>query len=113
MGTTSSTLQESSSSTQPFQLIFEKALKEYEKKTGKALTTHPLAVEINGCASTEAILAILESKCRDLDQSQKGDERLTKWLKPTVNILNALSPTFGTVVGMVSYSIYPRYLPVP
>ena len=112
MATTSSTLQ-ASSSTSPFQLIFEKALQEYEKKTGKDLTTHPLATEINGCASPEDILAILEAKARDLDQSQKGDERLTKWLKPTVNILHALSATLGPAVGMVSYRIYLRYLPVP
>ena len=113
MATTSSTLQASSSSTSPFQIIFEKALQEYEKKTGKDLTTHPLATEINRCASPEAILVILEAKARDLDQSQKGDERLTKWLKPTVNILHALSATFGPAVGMVSYRIYLSYLPVP
>ena len=103
MGTTSSTLRASSSSTTPpFQLIFEKALHEYEKKTRKDLTTHPLAAEINGCASPEAILAILETKARELDQSQGGDERLTKWLDPTVNILNVLSATLGQGVGMVS-----------
>ena len=113
MGTTSSTLQESSSSTPPFQLIFEKALKEYEKKTGKDLTSHPLAAEINGCASSEDILTILEAKAKELDKSQNGDERLTKWLKPTVNILHALSPTLGQAAGMVSYNIYLRYLPVP
>ena len=104
MGTTSSALQASSSSTSTFQTIFEKALKEYKKKTGKDLTTHPLAAEINGCASPEAILAILERKARELNQPQGSDERLTKWLDPTVNILNALSATVGQGVGLVSYS---------
>ena len=103
---TMSTPRESSSSTPSFQIIFDNALKEYEKKIGKDLTTHPLAVEINGCVSPEAILAILEAKARDLDESQKGDEQLTKWLKPTVNILHALSATLGPAVGMVSYRIY-------
>jgi hypothetical protein len=102
MGTTTSTLQASSSSTPHFQLIFEKALKEYKKKTGEDLATHPLAAQINGSASPEAILAILEAKARELDQSQSGDERLTKWLGPTVNILNALSATLGQGVGIVS-----------
>lgn len=110
MGTTSSTLRASSSnSTSPFQLILEKALKEYEKKTGEDLATHPLTAEINGCVSPLAILAILEAKARELDQSQSGDERLTKWLDPTVNILNALSTTLGQGVGMVNYSNSLRY----
>jgi hypothetical protein len=113
MDTAPSTLQASSSSTPHFQHIFEKALKEYKKKTGKELTTHPLAAEINGCVSPEAILAILEAKARELDQSQSSNERLTKWLNPTVNILNALSATLGPGVGMVSYSNYLRYLSVP
>ena len=102
MATTSSP-QESSSSTPAFQKIFEKALKEYKKKTGKDLTTHPLAAEINGCASPEAIFSILERKATELNQSQSSDERLTKWLDPTVNILNALSATLGQGVGLVSY----------
>ena len=103
MGTTTSTLQASSSSTPPFQLIFEKALKEYEKKTGKDLTTHPLAAEINDCASPEAVLAILEAKARELDQSQSGDERLTKWLGPTVNVLFMLSETLGEGISLVNF----------
>jgi hypothetical protein len=113
MGTTTSTLQESSSSTPHFQNIFEKALKEYKKKTGEDLATHPLAAEIDDCISPEAILAILEAKARELDQSQSGEERLTKWLDPTVNILNALSITLGQGVGMVGYSIYLRCSSVP
>ena len=113
MGTTPSTLQESSSSTQAFQTIFEKALKEYKKKTGKDLTTHPLAAEINGCTSPEAILAVLERKAGELNRSQSSDERLTKWLDPTVNILNALSATLGQGVGLVSYSNWPRYSSLP
>ena len=113
MGQTSSTLRGSSSSTSPFQLIFERALQEYKKKTGKDLATHPLAAEINGCASPDAILAILEAKARELDESQSGDERLTKWLDPTVNILNALSATLGQGVSTVSWSFCARYMSVP
>ena len=106
---TSSSPQASSSSTLAFQKIFEKALKEYKKKTGKDLTNHPLAAEINSCTSPEAILAILERKAGELNQSQSSDERLTKWLDPTVNILNALSATLGEGVGSVSYRNQPRY----
>ena len=91
------------SSTIPnFQPILEKALIEYKKKTRKDLTTHPLTAEIRACDSPEAILAVLQGKARELDQSQSGDERLTKWLTPTVNVLNALSSTVGAGVGAVS-----------
>ncbi|KAH9162802.1 hypothetical protein EDB89DRAFT_1913050 [Lactarius sanguifluus] len=40
-------------------------------------------------------------KANELNQSQSNDERLTKWLTPTVNVLNALSSTLGEGVGTV------------
>ena len=97
-----STSQQESSATPNFQPILDKALKEYKRKTGKELTTHPLADEINGCSSPDAILAVLQGKANELNQSKSSDERLTKWLTPTVNVLNALSATLGQGVGTVS-----------
>ncbi|KAI9438792.1 hypothetical protein H4582DRAFT_2057408 [Lactarius indigo] len=91
----------SSSSTPNFQPIFEKALEEYKKKTGNDLTAHPLAAEINGCDSLESIITVLERKANELNQSRSSDDRLTKWLGPTVNILNALSATLGEGAGSV------------
>ncbi|KAN0127782.1 hypothetical protein V8E53_014395, partial [Lactarius tabidus] len=96
-----STSQQASSATPNFQPILDQALKEYKKKTGKELTTHPLAEEIKGCSSPDAILAVLQGKANELNQSQSSDERLTKWLTPTVNVLNALSATLGQGVGTV------------
>jgi hypothetical protein len=88
------------SSTQP---IFDKAVAEYKKKTGKDLTTHPLAAEIRSCGSPEAILTVLEKNANELTQCRRSDERLIKWLNPTVNVLNALSATLGEGAGSVSY----------
>ena len=100
----SSSLQKSSSSTPNFRPIFDKALKEYERKTGENLTTHPLAAEINRCrASPQAILTVLERQANELNTSQGSDERLTKWLDPTVNVLDALATTLGSAAGLVSY----------
>ena len=94
------------STTNPnFQLILDKALEEYKKKTKKDLITHPLAEEIRACDSPEAILAVLQGKANDLNRSQSSDERLTKWLTPTVNVLNALSATLGVGLGTVSSSM--------
>ncbi|KAI9434642.1 hypothetical protein H4582DRAFT_2130978, partial [Lactarius indigo] len=98
---TMSTSLQPSSSIPNIHPIFEKALKEYKKKTGKEISTHPLAEEINGCSSTEAILTVLQGKANELNQSQTSDERLTKWLTPTVNVLDALSSTLGEGVGTV------------
>ena len=99
----SSSLQPSSSSTPNFQPIFEKALQEYKKTTGNDLTTQPLAAEIKGCDSPQAVLAVLESKANELNRSRSRDERLIKWLNPTVNILSALSAILGQGAGLVSY----------
>ncbi|KAI9432836.1 hypothetical protein H4582DRAFT_2188881 [Lactarius indigo] len=101
MSSVSSSLQASSSSTPHFQPIFEKALEEYKKRTGEELTAHPLAAEIKCCDSPDAILAVLEGKADELNQSRSKDDRLTKWLSPTVNILNALSATLGESIGSV------------
>ena len=98
------------SSTSNFQPILDQALKEYRKKTGKELTTHPLAEEIKGCGSPDAILAILQGKANELNQSQSSDERLTKWLTPTVNVLNALSATLGQGLGTVSLNVCPYHI---
>ncbi|KAH9023292.1 hypothetical protein EDB85DRAFT_329766 [Lactarius pseudohatsudake] len=89
------------SSTPNYHPIFEKALREYKKKTNKEISTHPLAEEINGCGTIEAILTVLQGKANELNQSRSSDERLTKWLTPTVNVLNALSATLGEGVGTV------------
>ncbi|KAH9047977.1 ankyrin repeat-containing domain protein [Lactarius deliciosus] len=97
----SSNIQVPSSSTPNFQSIFEKALEEYKKKTGNDLAAHPLAAEINDCDSPESILAVLEGKANELNQSRSSNDRLTKWLNPTVNILNALSATLGESAGSV------------
>ena len=101
-----STSQQASSTTPNFQPILDKALKEYKKKTGKELTSHPLAEEVKGCSSPDAILAVLQGKANELNQSQTSDERLTKWLTPTVNVLNALSATLGQGVGTVSPHVF-------
>ena len=67
--------------------------------TGKDLTTHPFAAEINGCASPESILTVLQRKANELDPSRRSDERLTRWLTPTVSVLtHSLSPLVRALV---------------
>jgi hypothetical protein len=82
-----------------FQLIFNNALEAYEKRTKNGLLTHPLAVELQTCNSPSDILAFLR---RQADQSPSSDDRWTKWLDPTVNVLYMLSETLGEGVSLVS-----------
>ena len=89
------------SSSSRLQAIFEAALKSYQKQTKKDLIKHPLASQLQDCDSTNAILAILQDQIREFDKSHSGDERLTKWLCPTVNVLNAFSATVSGGVSLV------------
>jgi len=84
-----------------FQLIFNNALKAYEKRTKNDLVAHPLAAQFQACNSPSAILAVLRQRVQELNQSETTDERWTKWLDPTVNILYSLSATLGEGVGLV------------
>ena len=85
-----------------FQSIFYVALKAYEKKTKKDLLAHPLAAQLQACKSPGDILAVLQGKVNELDQSMSADERLSQWLNPTINVLYSFSATIGAGVGLVS-----------
>ena len=91
------------SSSSKFQLIFNDALKAYEKRTKKNLLDHPLATELENCNSPSGILAVLHQQ--GLDQSLRDDDRWTKWLDPTVNVLYMLSRALGEGIGLVSFKI--------
>jgi hypothetical protein len=85
-----------------FQAIFQAALDSYQKQTKKDLLAHPLASQLQSCESTAAILAILQGQVQQFDKS-RGDERLTKWLGPTVNVLCAFSATISGGVSLVRF----------
>jgi hypothetical protein len=87
-----------------FQLIFNNALKAYERRTKNNLLAHPLAAQLQTCDSPSSIFAVLQEQVQRVDQARSGDERWTKWIDPTVNVLFAFSATIGAGVAMV----YPR-----
>ena len=89
------------SSSSNFQLVINNALDKYKKRTKNDLLAHPLAAQIQTCNSPGAILAVLQQQVNDLDQSRSGDERWSRWLDPTVNVLYALSSTIAAGVGLV------------
>jgi hypothetical protein len=95
-------MSQATSASSDFQSIFYAALKAYEKKTKKDLLAHPLAAQLQACSSPGNILAVLQDKVNELDQSRSADERLSQWLSPTINVLYSFSATIGAGVGLVS-----------
>ncbi|KAH9036410.1 hypothetical protein EDB84DRAFT_1186072 [Lactarius hengduanensis] len=90
-----------STSSSNFESIFRSAFKAYKKRTGQDITSHPLATWLNTCDSPGAIRAVLRAQVQEFDRSRRDDERLTKWLDPTVNVLYAFSSTLAEGVGLV------------
>ncbi|KAI9450365.1 hypothetical protein BJY52DRAFT_1215522 [Lactarius psammicola] len=88
-------------SSSDFQAIFYASLKEYEKKTKKDLLAHPLLAQLQTCNSPTDILAVLRGQVQQFEQSTCGDDKFTRWLNPTVNVLYAFSMALGEGVGLV------------
>ena len=104
--------QHTPASSSNFQLIINNALEAYKKRTKNDLLAHPLAPQLQACDTPGAILAILQQQVQ-LYQSS-SDDRWTKWLDPTVNVLFAFSATLGAGAGLVCSrtSAYQRYAPL-
>ncbi|KAH9009089.1 hypothetical protein EDB84DRAFT_1221289 [Lactarius hengduanensis] len=89
------------SSTSNFISIFEAASNAFKKLTGQDLDAHPFSAEFDNCDSPDAVLSIFRKQAEIFDEIRKGDERLIKWLDPTVHILFALSAALGEGVGLI------------
>ena len=77
------------------------ALDKYKKRTKRDLITHPLAAQLQSCNSPSAILAVLQQQVQGPDQSRSSDERWSRWLDPTVNVIYVLSSTLAAGVSLV------------
>ena len=83
-----------------FDTIYTAALDAYKKKTKKDIASHPLAAQLQSCDSSNAILTVLRAQVQANDKAQNTDEKWTKWLDPTVNVVSAFSAVFN-VAGPV------------
>ncbi|KAH9001948.1 hypothetical protein EDB83DRAFT_2324510 [Lactarius deliciosus] len=90
------------SSSSNLQAIFNDSIKEYRKKTKKDLLLHPLMGQLQTCNSPADILAVLRTQVQQFEESTSGDDKLTKWLNPTVNVLYAFSAVLGEGVGLIT-----------
>ena len=91
-----------------FASVFNAALDTYRRKTKKDLASHPLLPTLQSCDSPEAVLTVLREQFPGFSESQNGDDRLTKWVTPTVNVLYAFSDTPGQGIGLVSIKMIIR-----
>ena len=102
-----STVPSTSTSQSNFVTIFNAALETYKRKTKEDLASHPLLPSLQSCDSPEAVLTVLREQIPAFCQPQNGDDRLTKWVTPTVNVLYSFSATLGAGVGLVNISSFP------
>ena len=84
-----------------FQLVFDSALETYKQRTKKDLLTHPLAGRLGACKLASSVLIVLQEQVQELNQSQRRNERLTRWLDPTVKVLHAFSGALEKDVTLV------------
>src|SRR5579863_1829901 len=91
-----------SSSKSNYQSIFDNALEAYKNKTKEDLRSHPLLSKLESCHSPDAVLSVLREQISGSDQSPNTDERFTKWLNPTVNVLLTFSETIGGGISLVN-----------
>jgi len=57
--------------------------------------------QLQACQSPSSILVVLQQQVQGLNLSQTRNDRLTKWLDLTDNVLYAFSATLGEGVGLV------------
>ena len=102
-----SAIASTSTSHSKFMSIFNAALETYRRKTKKDLASHPLLPSLQTCDSPEAIFTVLREQIPAFSKSH-GDNGLTKWVVPTVNVMYAFSATIGEGVSLVDIKILPR-----
>jgi hypothetical protein len=84
------------------QVLFEAALQDYQNQTGIALDKHPLADELQNCASVESITVVLCEQTHAFNEF-RGNDKVLKPLKKAVTALYKLSAAanFGHDIGVV------------
>ena len=90
--------------------IFQAALDEYQRTTGKLLDTHLFTTQLGGRDSPEAALNVFRTQAQAFSEFRKSDERLMKWLNPMVHIVFIFSETLEEGIGLVRGFIRPHVI---
>ena len=78
------------------QVLFETALRDYEKQTGIVLAQHPLAEKLQNCGSVESVTDVLREQTQAFGEF-RGKDKILKPLTKTVSVLHKLSATADTI----------------
>jgi hypothetical protein len=100
-----SSISNTTSTTSNFWAIFDAALKDYTKKTGRDLCDldHRLASKLDSCDNPDSILNVFREQAREFGEFKNGDTKLLKWLKPIVKTLHTIST--NKVLGYSASSV--------
>jgi hypothetical protein len=107
LGTTHAPTKDCNMSDQPgvyhFQVLFEYALRDYERQTGITLANHPLAEQLQTCQSADFVIALLQKQLLAFGEFRESDKIMGS-LKNVVSVLSKISATaaLGQDFGMVS-----------
>jgi hypothetical protein len=90
--------------------LFEAALRDYEKKAGVALASHPLTVQLQSCHSLESITTVLLGQAQTFGEFPRSD-RVMESIKSIISILSRLSatPFLGDDIGFVRHKTLMAY----
>jgi hypothetical protein len=93
-------------SSSPFQDVFDAAVNEYSRKTGTAIDSDPLTIELQTCGSSNEVYELLQEQAQKFNEFRNGDRvtQIMRKLKPAVDILLKLSNggVLGEGIGLVS-----------
>jgi hypothetical protein len=91
------------SSSASFHSLFNAALHDYAKRTGRKLDEDPLAKQFERCNSSEAIFSVLQEQARRFHEFRGRDGKIVKSLKSAINVLYTLSisAALGEGIGIV------------
>ena len=87
------------SSSLNLQLIFNNALRLYQRRTKTNLLAQPLAARLESCETPGTVITLLQEQVQIQDQDVV--DSLTKWLYRFVNVLHALSVSIGERISLV------------
>ena len=73
------------------QVLFDKALQDYQKKTDIVLADHPLAKKLENCDSVDSVTDVLREQTQAFNKFWEND----KVLKPLKSILSVLHTLFA------------------
>jgi len=86
-----------------YQLVFDDALEVYKMKTGQDLCSYSLFSKLETCDSPDTVLIALQQQIPAfIEPGSSDNNKLTKWLDPTIKVLIAFSSIIGGGVNLVS-----------